>query len=314
MKIITGPDRASQSKAAVLALGNFDGVHEGHQSLLNLALSEARASGLDSAVAVFDPHPRRFFAPDSPPFRLMSAPRRAATLARMGFDRLHVLPFDAAMAARSPESFVVDILKNLVCAKTIMVGRDFQFGKDRAGDFDALQCLCAENGMTAHAADLAQSGGEKISSSQIRCAIGEGRMADAAQLLGRPWTLDGIVELGDQRGRIIGFPTANVALGDCVRPAYGVYAVTAQIEGKDMVLSGVANMGVRPTVDGQTERLEVHLFDFDADIYGKTLCVSFHEHLRGEQKFDGLDALKAQIELDANRAKACLAARLSGPA
>jgi len=314
MKIITGSERASQSQASVLALGNFDGVHEGHQSLLCLALAVARDTGLDSAVAVFDPHPRRFFAPDSPPFRLMSSARRAETISKMGFDRLHVLSFDAEMAARSPESFVVDILKDRVGAKTVLVGRDFQFGKDRAGDFDALQRLCAENGMTARAADLAQSGGEKISSSQIRSAIGEGRMADAEELLGRPWTLDGVVELGDQRGRTIGFPTANVALTDFARPAYGVYAVTVQVDGSEAVMEGVANMGVRPTVNGQTERLEVHLFNFDDDIYGKMIAVSFHEHLRGEQKFDGLEALKSQIALDARRAKACLAARLSGPA
>ena len=168
--------------------------------------------------------------------------------------------------------------------------------------------------MTAIAADLVQAEDDKISSSQIRAAITEGKMATAADLLGRSWTLDGPVEMGDQRGRTIGFPTANVAMTDFVRPAHGVYAVTVQRAGDTQVLDGVANVGVRPTVDGLNERLEVYLFDFDDNIYGETLAVSFHDRLRGEVKFDGLDALKAQIAQDCDTAKSVLAARKSGPA
>lgn len=314
MDVLRGDTRPGDLPASVLALGNFDGVHAGHAALLDEARTRARRSGLAAAVAVFEPHPRRYFQPDAPPFRLMSDDRRNAIFADMAFDRLHVLRFDAAMAERSPEAFVADILDERLAAREVVVGSDFRFGKGRAGDFATLAELGAARGMTAHAAGLVEAGGEKISSSAIRDAVAGGDMAVAEAWLGRPFILDGVVEEGDRRGRTIGFPTANVALGDFVRPAHGVYAVSVRRPGDTQAITGVANIGVRPTVDGKQERLEVHLFDFAGDLYGQTLAVCFHDRLRGEQKFDGLDALKDQIARDCESARAVLAARESGPA
>lgn len=314
MDLIDGHLGLNALPPSALALGNFDGVHRGHAALLREALDLARREGLVPAVAVFDPHPRRYFRPDLPPFRLMSDARRNGLFAQMGFARVHVLPFDAEMASRSPDSFVRDVLDRGLAARAVITGPDFQFGKGRAGDFATLARLAGELGMTAHAANLIAAGGAKISSSGIREAIGRGDMAQAEAWLGRPWIVDGVVEHGDRRGRTIGFPTANVSLGDFVRPAHGVYAVTARRAGEDGDMAGVANVGVRPTVDGTTERLEVHLFDFQGDLYDRPLAVAFHTHLRGEQKFDGLDALKAQIRRDCEAARAALDARESGPA
>ncbi|MEE2565948.1 bifunctional riboflavin kinase/FAD synthetase [Hyphobacterium marinum] len=314
MDVLRGDTRPGDLRPSVLALGNFDGVHRGHRALLDEALDRARTSGLATAVAVFEPHPRRFFQPDAPPFRLMSDDRRNAIFAEMGFDRLHVLTFDADMAARTPKAFVADILNDRIAAREVVVGADFRFGKGRAGDFAALAELARARGMTAHAAGLVEAGGEKISSSAIRNAVAGGDMNATEAWLGRPFILDGVVEEGDRRGRTIGFPTANVALGDFVRPAHGVYAVSVRRPGDTQDMAGVANVGVRPTVDGKQERLEVHLFDFAGDLYGQTLAVSFHDHLRGEKKFDGLDALKNQIARDCEAARAVLAARESGPA
>lgn len=300
-------------KGGVVALGNFDGVHRGHQALLDQARGFGAEHGMPVSAAVFDPHPRDYFRPDGSPFRLMSDERRARHLAALGLDRLYVLPFDDAMRGRDPGAFAREVLHDGLGADAVFTGADFQFGTDRAGDTGTLKQLGESYGFSAHAADLLSGGAEVISSTRIREALAEGRVKDAEALLGRPWIIDGKVEEGDRRGRTIGFPTANIPLARYQRPKFGVYAVGLQLDGETLWRPGVANVGVRPTVEGQEERLEVHLFDFDADIYGRSVGVAFQGFIRPEQKFPGLDALKDQIGKDADAARALLAASLTGP-
>ncbi|HAQ34356.1 MAG: bifunctional riboflavin kinase/FMN adenylyltransferase [Maricaulis sp.] len=300
-------------KGGAFALGNFDGVHRGHQALLTLARTHAAEHAMAFCAIVFDPHPRDFFRPDGAPFHLMSDPRRATVLAAQGVERLHVLPFDTAMMNRDPGAFAREVLHDGLGVDAVFTGADFQFGKDRAGDIATLKELGEAYGFTAHAADLVAGEAGVISSTRIRDALAEGRVKDAEALLGRPWVIDGAVEEGDRRGRTIGFPTANIPLGRYQRPKFGVYAVSVQLDASGHWLAGVANVGVRPTVAGQEERLEVHLFDFNRDIYGRSVAVSFHAFLRPEQKFAGLDELKAQIGKDAEAARRILADTLTGP-
>jgi riboflavin kinase/FMN adenylyltransferase len=302
-----------QPRGAVVALGNFDGVHDGHRRVIAQAGRLAETLGAPLGVALFEPHPRRFFQPDAPPFRLMSAARRDALLAGLGVDRVHALPFDAAMAAMSPETFVDTVLHQGLGVSGVVTGADFRFGAKRAGDVPTLIALGQARDIAVEAADLRAEGEEKLSSSLIRDAIRAGDMPAAARLLGAPWTIEAEVIRGDQRGRTIGFPTANMDLGDFVRPAYGVYALRVGLPGEQPARPAVANFGKRPTVDGETERLEVHLLDFEGDLYGQILSVAFEEHLRGERKFDGLDALKAQIAADSDQARALLTSP-TGPA
>ncbi|WP_338243484.1 bifunctional riboflavin kinase/FAD synthetase [Maricaulis maris] len=314
MKVLRGHSGLPQdSRGAVIALGNFDGVHMGHRHVIALAAGLAGELGAPLGAALFDPHPRRFFAPDAPAFRLMSERRRNHILESLGVTQLHVLPFSMVMAKMTPAAFVADVLADGLGIAGIVTGDDFRFGADRAGDTNALAQLCAERGIATAFAELHGNGADKVSSTRIRKAIHDGDMAAAATLLGTPWTVEGLVQRGDQRGRTIGFPTANLTLGDFVRPDYGVYAVRVGIDGETPSHAGVANIGKRPTVDGATELLEVHLLDWSGDLYGRTLEVEFFDHLRSERRFDGLDALKAQIATDANAARTALS-RLSGPA
>ncbi len=307
MRVLNGHNALPEDcRGAVIALGNFDGVHLGHRSVLATARDLATSLDAPLGVALFQPHPRRFFAPDARAFRLMGVGRRNAILEELGVSQLHVLPFDAAMARMTPEQFVEDVLHQGLGLKGIITGADFRFGAGRAGSTVELEALCAERGIATRFAELTGNGADKISSTRIRKAIHDGDMSAAAELLGGAWTIDGRVRKGDQRGRTIGFPTANITLDDFVRPAYGVYAVRVGVSGDKPRLPGVANVGMRPTVDGATELLEVHLFDFDGDLYDQPVAVEFHSHLRAEQKFDGLDALKAQIAIDAQRARETL--------
>lgn len=301
------------ARGSVIALGNFDGVHQGHRHVIALARDLADETGGELGVALFDPHPRRFFAPEAPAFRLMSAHRRNLTLEALGVKRLHILPFDAAMAKMTPRQFVETVLVEGLGVKGIVTGADFRFGAGRAGSTGDLERLCAEHGIRTAFAELHGNGADKVSSTRIRKAILDGDMKAAETLLGAPWAVEGVVKHGDARGRTIGFPTANLTLGDYARPAYGVYAVRAGIEGETPARPGVANFGKRPTVDGATELLEIHLFDFAGDLYDKTLEVAFHEFLRPERRFDGIEALKAQIAKDAEAARAALT-DASGPA
>ncbi len=288
----------------MVALGNFDGVHRGHAAVVAEAVQLARTLDAPAGAAVFSPHPRRVFAPDAPPFALMNDTQRVRALGEAGAELVHHIVFNRALSAMSPEAFVDEVLHTGLGLKGVVTGADFCFGKGRAGTADDLQRLCAQRGIETRIAKAVafDDTPEKISSSAARAALREGDPARAAALLGRPFALEGEVFKGDQRGRLLGFPTANVMLGDYVRPAFGVYATRSRLaDGR--VVSGVANLGKRPTVDGVSERLEVHLFDFEGDLYGQILETELIRFIRGEQKFEGLDALKAQIASDSAAAR-----------
>jgi len=314
MRILRGHSGLpADSRGAVIALGNFDGVHVGHRHVLSLAGDLADELKAPLGAALFDPHPRRFFAPDAPAFRLMSERRRNGILESLGVQQLHVLSFSQDMAKLTPAEFVSGVLADGLGIAGIVTGEDFRFGAGRAGATDDLARLCDGLGIATAFAKLHGNGADKVSSTRIRKAIHDGDMQAAETLLGTPWAVEGLVQRGDQRGRTIGFPTANLTLGDYVRPDYGVYAVRVGIDGEPPSIPAVANIGKRPTVDGVTELLEVHLLDWSGDLYGRTLEVEFFDHLRAEKRFDGLDALKAQIAADAGAARRVLSG-LSGPA
>lgn len=301
------PDAA---RGAVAALGNFDGVHRGHRAVIEAAKALAEALGAPAAAAVFTPHPRLVFQPSAEPFALMSDAQRVRGLQASGVELVHHIAFDRALAAMTPEAFVEDVLARGLGLKGVVTGADFCFGKDRAGNATALKEIGARFGIEARVAEAVSVDGmdHKISSSDIRQALREGAPEAAAELMGRPFAIEGEVSEGDKRGRTIGFPTANIALGAYVRPAFGVYAVINRLPGGRAV-PGVANLGRRPTVEGTEARLETHLFDFAEDLYGQTVEVELVSFIRGETKFDGLDQLKAQIARDCDTARSLLARR-----
>ncbi|MEQ8748243.1 MAG: bifunctional riboflavin kinase/FAD synthetase [Amphiplicatus sp.] len=294
------------AKGAVAAIGSFDGVHRGHQFLIAETAKIARAENAPVGVVVFDPHPRRFFQPDAPPFLLTTPAGRDALLKEAGADIVHSVTFDAGLAALSPEAFVKTVLKDRFCLSGVVTGSEFRFGKGRAGDAESLKRLAAAHGMSAHLVEPLgdAQGTDKIGSTAIRAAIEDGDMRAAAAMLGHLWTVGGAVEKGRELGRTIGFPTANLTLGEIIEPRRGVYAVRATAGGA--AYDGVANFGRRPTVGESAPLLETYLFDFSGDLYGKTLDVAFVEFLRDEKKFDGLDALKAQIAKDSDEARRVL--------
>jgi riboflavin kinase/FMN adenylyltransferase len=303
MQIVTTDSEVSaRQRGAVMALGNFDGVHGGHQRVIAEAGTVARTRNLALAATVFEPHPRQFFRPDSPPFRLQSPGQRARALEALGVDILFELKFDAALAAMTDTEFVQKILAERLAVAHVVVGADFIFGKNRMGDTAALTRLAAARGITVSAVPVL-GGAQKVSSSAIRTALTDGRMEDAAALLTRPWAIEGIVLPGAALGRTIGFPTANLALGAYQRPAFGVYAVTIDI-GDGARRLGVANIGVKPSVAAGAEPLlEVHLFDYADDLYGRRIEAALVKFIRPEQKFASFDALKAQIAADALTAR-----------
>jgi riboflavin kinase/FMN adenylyltransferase len=295
-------------QGAAIALGNLDGVHLGHQAVL----AAARTPGLALAAAIFEPHPRRLFQPDAPPFRLQSPAQRARALSSLGVEILYQIGFDRALAGLTDAAFCEAILKDRLGAALAAVGEDFCFGKGRMGDAAALQRHGQRLGFEARIAapveDAASRG--KVSSTAIREALGAGDPAAAARLLSRPFAIEGAVGPGAQRGRTIGFPTANIALGEYVRPRFGVYAVQIDV-GDGVARPGVANLGVKPTVGGAPEPLlEAHLFDFTGDLYGRRVEVALIGFLREERRFDGLPALLAQIKADAAHARQILSALL----
>lgn len=318
-------DLPDAAQGSVIAIGNFDGVHRGHQVVIGEAVRRARAAGRPSAVLTFEPHPRRFFRPDTPPFLLTRLRTKARVIAALGVDNLFVLRFNAAIAGLSAEAFIDQVLVGDLRASQVVVGYDFVFGQGRRGSPDLLRDRLASKGVMAYvmppvAAPHAEPDGESegliYSSTGVRDALRAGDPRAAARLLGRPFEIEGRVRRGDARGRLLGFPTANIWLGDHLRPALGVYAVRARVDERDSgaTLTGVANLGMRPTFGGAEPRLEVHLFDFQGDLYGRRLCVELIDFLRPEHKFDGIDALKAQIAADVVAAKAALAPRPSKPA
>jgi len=303
MKIYrTWRDLPAAARGATVALGNFDGVHTGHAAVLRAA--HAARPDVPRAVLTFEPHPREFFRPQDPPFRLTLAPERAAALAELGVDILYELPFDAEFSFLTAEAFVRDVLYDGLEAKHLACGADFAFGHRRGGDVAFLATRAEEFGMGLTIVPAVADAQGPISSSRIRRLLQDGYPERAAGLMGRPHVIRGEVAHGDKRGRTIGFPTANIALGRHLEPLRGVYAVTTIIGGE--VVKGVANIGQRPTVGGTESRLEAHFFDFAGDLYGQELSVALIHFLREEQKFASFDALKAQILIDAREARALL--------
>lgn len=292
-------------RGAVAAIGNFDGVHLGHRALIAAARGQAAPDSRPLVVITFEPHPRRYFVPAAPPFRLDALETKARLLEGLGVQATLALPFDAALAAQGPGEFVTAILARDLGLSHAVVGYDFTFGKGRAGDTAMLRDLGAAQGIGVTVVPAQGDGAEAYSSSRIRRLLEAGDVAGANRGMARPWEIVGIVRRGDQRGRTIGFPTANVDLSDFLVPKFGVYAVRAEADGA--VHAGVANLGRRPTFGKEDVTLEVHLFDFAGDLYDRPLRVEFHGFLRPEQKFAGLDALKAQIAADATAARAMLA-------
>lgn len=295
-------------RGASIALGNFDGVHLGHRAVLSAAV--AGAHGRPVAAAVFEPHPRQVLTPEAPPFRLQTSAQRARALAACGAGALFEITFTHALAQKSPESFVRDILVDQLQAARIAVGEDFRFGHDRTGTTETLKTLGAELGFEIEIVNAIDDGHhpDKVSSTTIRAAIRSGEMEEAERLLGRPWAIEGEVISGMQRARTINFATANVALGAYLRPMFGVYATETDI-GDGVWRPGVSNCGVKPTIGGfEQPLLETHLFDFSGDLYGKTIETRLRRFIRAERKFESFEGLTKQIAEDGKVARTFFAA------
>ena len=286
-----------------LTIGNFDGVHLGHRAMLARVAQQARALKLASCVLTFEPHPREFFAPAAAPARLSRVREKLEMIAEAGIERAHVLRFDAALAAMSAEKFIEEVLVRGLQARWLLVGRDFRFGARRAGDYAMLEAAAKRHGFEVEAMPDVKIDNERVSSSGVRDALAAGRLKDAARLLGRPYTMSGRVAHGEKLGRRLGYATANIVLRRRP-PLTGIYVVEAELEESHRMMRGVANLGRRPTTQKDADPLlEVHLFDFEGEIYGRHLQVKFLEKLRDESKFDDLPALRAAIDRDAVQAR-----------
>ncbi len=294
-------------RGAVIALGNFDGFHAGHQAVAKAALDWAKGQGRPGIIATFDPHPVRYFAPSAPPFRLTTLGQRQDLFAAAGADAMLVFQFGKALAETTAEQFVADLLAARLGAFAVVTGEDFTFGKGRTGNVAVLADLAAQNGMAARAIGPVAEHGEVVSSSRIRDALKAGDCAGAAELLTRPFAIRGTVQHGAKLGRSIGYPTANLELGSYLRPRYGIYAVTARLP-DGTVVPGAANLGIRPSFDPPIELLETFLFDWSGDLYGAEIEVALHQHLRDEAKFDSLEELTAQMARDCDQARGILQA------
>lgn len=289
------------SGKTVAAIGNFDGVHLGHLHLLEQ--TKALCDELDArlGVALFDPHPQRFFQPDGPPFMLTAQHQRDGLLRAAGVEEIYSLPFDKDFASLSPEDFVKSILVDRLALSGVVTGVDFRFGRARAGDVALLRQLGERFGLEVRTGKLlGRQDTDKVGSSGVRAALRAGNMRAAAEQLGRDWSVYGIVEEGQKLGRTIGFATANMVLGSVIEPRRGVYATRTIVDGK--IFNSVSNFGRRPTVGADAPLLETHIFDFEGDLYGRPIEVEFVDFLRDEKKFDGLDPLKAQIAQDCTQA------------
>ncbi len=294
-------------RGAIIALGNFDGFHKGHQAVATEAIRWAREEERPVIVATFDPHPVQFFRPDTPPFRLTSLEQRHELYLAFGATAMLVFHFDAELAGTSAEDFIERILIDRFGAHGVLTGEDFTFGKGAKGDVSLLKELGGRLGLESRTVSAVADSGEVISSSRIRDLLKQGEPQAAADLLTRPFAIRGIVEHGDKRGREIGYPTANLALEDYLRPKYGIYAVTGRILSTGEELRGAANIGIRPQFEPPKELLEPYFFDFSGDLYGQEIEVALHHFLRPEAKFDGLDALVAQMDRDCAEARRLLA-------
>ena len=302
MRVFRGHSRPVPAPV-VLAIGNFDGVHLGHAALVRQLVAAAERLLLAPTVLTFEPHPREFFAPDSAPARLTTFREKLELLSDLGVRQCMISPFNAAFAGLSADEFIEQVLVRGLKLKHLIIGDDFRFGRGRAGDFELLKAAGQRFGFTVEAMQSVTLEGERVSSSAVRRALAAGDMAHAARLLGRPYIIDGQVAHGDKIGRQLGFATANIRIKHNPLPMTGVFAVEVRGLG-DQPLPGVANLGIRPTVGGTRPLVEVHLFDFDRDIYGAHLSVRFVHKLRNEQRFPNFDALKAQIAADAVTARA----------
>lgn len=306
MQIIRSVSRYRADRPVALAIGNFDGLHLGHQAVLARMHALAQEHGLVPAVMTFEPHPRQFFAPNAPPFRLQTRRDKLAGLAAHGVAKLFALKFNAAFAAQSAEDFLQQVLRTTMNAQAVITGENFSYGKGRSGDIAQLKAWGAAHGIRTEQLTPVIAQGDVCSSTAVRAALEVGDMKHAQALLGRPYSMAGRVLHGEKKGRELGFPTANLALGKGLKsPRYGVYAVTAQVDGATH--RGVASLGVRPTLNPTSEPLlETYLFDFDGDLYGKRLRVLLHQHLRDEKHFDSVAALKHQMGEDAHQARQIL--------
>jgi riboflavin kinase / FMN adenylyltransferase len=321
----------SSCTGSVLALGNFDGLHLGHRAIVQKTLALARAAGKPAGVMTFEPHPRRVFRPELPPLRIFPFREKARLLGGLGVDFIRVVRFTRAFSETSAEQFITRILHEQMQVSHVVTGDDFTFGHNRTGNAAYLRDMAGKLGFGAIACAPVLQGGERCSSTRIRSVLSEGNMQEVAVLLGCPYSITGRVQEGDKRGRTIGFPTANIVPSRIFLPASGVYAVRVSLchshesgnlgqdprfrggdklnvdkRFKPQIINGVANLGRRPTFAGTEMRLEVHMFDFAGDLYGQRLCVQLIDRIRGEQKFDGVAALKKQIAEDCVRAREIL--------
>lgn len=308
LRVIRGwKDLPAGDRGAAVAMGSFDGVHRGHQRVISLASHAARELGAPLGVITFDPHPRTYFHPGEPSFRLMQRDQQARALEALGVDVLYVLPLDPELAGMTDREFATEVLAKGLGARHVAVGFDNTFGKGRTGTPETMRVYGEELGFGVSVAE-AVSGeeGAKFSSTGVREALRDGRPQDAAFILGRPFAIEGEVQRGRQLGRKLGFPTANVPLDDYVRPRFGVYATRTRLQ-DGRKIPGVANIGVNPTIAGETAPvLEVWLFDFDEDLYDQVIETDLVAFLRPEEKFDGLDAMTEQVMADAREARRLL--------
>ncbi|GAA6189030.1 bifunctional riboflavin kinase/FAD synthetase [Litorivita sp. NS0012-18] len=309
MRIIRDYHFVSETdRGASAAIGNFDGVHLGHQSVIDIARREGGKIGAPLGVMTFEPHPRQYFAPHAPAFRLMGRAARAHRLEKLGVERLYELNFNAALSALSPEDFARKVIHEGLGLRHVVVGADFCFGKGRAGNVEDLQAFGAKLGFGVSIAELLEGHTGEVSSTAIRTALSEGRPRDAAAMLGHWHRIEGKVVGGEQRGRELGYPTANMNITGLHQPKFGVYAALVDVlEGPHKgTYHGAASLGVRPMFDGETPNLETYIFDFKGDLYGTPLSVGLVDFLRPELKFDGLEALIEQMDADCRKARQIL--------
>ncbi|MEO0669480.1 MAG: bifunctional riboflavin kinase/FAD synthetase [Pseudomonadota bacterium] len=294
-------------RGAAAAIGNFDGVHVGHQSVIDLARRAVPEAPL--GILTFEPHPRSYFAPDAAPFRLMNPAARASRLEKLGVARLYELPFNAELAGLTPEEFAQDVVADGLGLRHVVIGADFCFGKGRAGTAADLQAFGTEMGFGVTVAPLLEQSDKTVSSTAIRQALSDGRTRDAAAMLGHWHRIEGPVIGGEQRGRKLGYPTANMSVDGLHLPAFGVYAVLFDVlDGPHAgAYHGVASLGVRPMFGVNTPNLETFVFDFSGDLYGAAVSVALVAHLRGEENFDSVEALITQMDADSAGARQILA-------
>ncbi len=302
MKIFHGTENASIARPTVLTLGVFDGLHLGHQRIMQTVVERANAIGAVPTAITFDPHPRAVLHPESAPPMLQTLDQRLANLDVLGIQQTIVIPFSREFAGQPAEEFLTNIIYDRLQAREVYLGKGFAFGKDRGGNIDLLRKMSSELGFVADEVDEVQLHGHRISSSAIRKLLAVGRVNLARRMLGRPYGVEGVIIRGNRRGHTIGFPTANLKPHNRVIPRYGVYATATLIEGKWR--KSITNIGVRPTFESDSEpSIESYIFDFDGDLYGDVLRVRFLYRIRDECKFNGIEELKAQIELDSDRAR-----------